>query len=79
MPEKEGLETMRELRQHDERTAIIAITGALSVRSASRLTDPALDYLRMARSLGATHALRKPFTGRQLLALVKESLVEARC
>jgi CheY-like chemotaxis protein len=78
MPEKEGLETVRELRQLNEHTAIIAITGALSVRSASRLTDPALDYLRMARSLGATHALRKPFTGHQLLALVKESLASTK-
>jgi DNA-binding response OmpR family regulator len=81
MPEKEGLETVRELRELDAQTAIIAITGALSVRSASRLTDPALDYLRMARSLGATQTLRKPFTGRQLLALVQESLAstEVRC
>jgi CheY-like chemotaxis protein len=79
MPEKEGLETVRELRELNARTAIIAITGALSV--ASRLRDPALDYLRMARSLGATRTLRKPFTAQQLLALVKESLAatEARC
>jgi CheY-like chemotaxis protein len=81
MPEKEGLETVRELRELSAHTPIIAITGALSARSASRLSDPALDYLRMARSLGATRTLRKPFTAQQLLALVKESLAatELRC
>jgi CheY-like chemotaxis protein len=81
MPEKEGLETVRELRQLSAHTAIVAITGALSAQSAARLSDPSLDYLRMARSLGATQTLRKPFTAHQLLALVKQSLAasEVRC
>jgi CheY-like chemotaxis protein len=74
MPEKEGLETVRELRRRSAQTAIIAITGAQSAQSAARLSDPALDYLRMARSLGATQTLRKPFTAHQLIALVKQSL-----
>jgi CheY-like chemotaxis protein len=78
MPEKEGLETLRQMRQVDGRTAVIAMTGGLSGRNAARPNAPPLDYLRMAENLGATRTLRKPFTGRQLLSLVQECLPATR-
>jgi len=68
MPELEGLEMTRAVRQYSS-----AMTGGPSGRNPSgRSAGP--DYLRMARTLGATRTIEKPFTGPQLLALVAECL-----
>jgi CheY-like chemotaxis protein len=73
MPELEGMEMMRALRQSSSAIPIIAMTGGPSGRNPdSRSAGP--DYLRMARTLGATQTIGKPFTGPQLLALVAECL-----
>lgn len=66
MPEKEGLETIRELRQLRPGLPIIAITGG-------GRGNPA-DYLRAAKLLGARGALEKPFSIQDLLRLVREIL-----
>ena len=58
MPEKEGIETIREARQQQADIKIIAISGG--VRSEN------MDFLKIAKRLGADLALGKPF-GRQLL------------
>ena len=44
----------------------------------ANLDLPAPDFLRMALELGAARCLRKPFTPGALLAVVNESLAEAR-
>lgn len=59
MPEKEGIETIRLLRQQAPYLPILAISG-------SGLKD----YLHFAMQLGATAALPKPFSAHDLLETV---------
>jgi DNA-binding response OmpR family regulator len=66
MPDKEGLETIRELRRLYPDVKIIAISGGGTGR--------ANDYLDLARRLGASRILAKPFLGDDILALVAEVL-----
>ena len=66
MPEKEGLETIDEIRRDYPDTRIIAISGG------GRM-DPR-EYLEIARRVGADRSLMKPFDLRQLVALVDELL-----
>jgi CheY-like chemotaxis protein len=71
MPQKEGLETVREIRQLSTDTPIISMTGSLPASDGGRL-DP--DFLRMSGALGTTRTIAKPFRPRELLALVRECL-----
>jgi CheY-like chemotaxis protein len=66
MPEKDGMEVIRELRQHRLGIRIIAMSGGSY--------DGRLDVLPVAERLGAA-ALRKPFTARALLDLVGGALL----
>lgn len=66
MPEKEGLETIDDIRHEYPQTKIIAISGGGSM-------DP-LEYLEIARHLGADRALFKPFDIKQLESTVNELL-----
>ena len=66
MPEREGIETIRHIRRDGPKTPIIAISGGT-------LTGTA-DFLAMARELGATAILRKPFEPTELLLLVERCL-----
>ena len=68
MPEKDGLETILELRRSAPDVKIIAISGGDRV--------PADNYLRTARRLGAQHTFSKPFRCKDLLNAV-EALVPA--
>jgi len=67
MPEKEGLETIMELRTEWPDLRIIAITGGGS-------GDPQ-SYLEIAKRIGAARAFQKPVDQKELLNAVKE-LVE---
>lgn len=67
MPEKEGLETIAELRQGFPQTKIVAISGG-----SSRLRGRQADHLTTARELGADAVLKKPFDPEQLVALVRQ-------
>jgi DNA-binding response OmpR family regulator len=69
MPKKEGMETIRDLRQLTAGTPIISVTG----RSDAFETD----FLRMTRELGATRAITKPFEVDEFLALVRRCLAVA--
>jgi DNA-binding response OmpR family regulator len=62
MPDKEGLQTVRELRSLNPPAKIIAISGGGLGRAA--------DYLEMAVRFGAARVLSKPFTSQELLAAV---------
>jgi len=64
MPEKEGLETIRELRSARPALRIIAISGA----------SPEWRVLEMARKLGAQKTLAKPFTPQDILEAVNACL-----
>lgn len=66
MPEQEGIETIRRIRQRDQQIGIIAISGGGRGRN--------LQFLEIAKKLGASAALSKPFTGSQLLSLVEATL-----
>jgi CheY-like chemotaxis protein len=59
MPDKEGLETIRELMRRDCGARIIAMSGGGRVN--------ANDYLQLAARLGATRVLRKPFSIQELV------------
>lgn len=68
MPDKEGLETIRELRRADPLVKIIAMSGAGGQGHGG--------YLEIALKLGAHRILHKPFTSDALLAIVGEVLAK---
>lgn len=70
MPEKDGLETMVELRKHSPRVPIIAISGGG--------TTGRLDILEDAKLLGAIETFEKPFSIHALLALVARTIANSR-
>ena len=70
MPEQEGVETIRRLRQHNANVGIIAISSGLR-RSAM------IDILHVATQFGADVTLQKPFKLSQLTAAV-DQLVSSR-
>jgi len=65
MPQKEGIETIREIRSVLPHTPIIAISGG---------TDTGADYLKMAQTFGATAVMSKPFDPSAMLKLVNRLL-----
>jgi len=66
MPVKEGIETIREIREHDTKIPVIAVSGGGHGSGGN--------YLRMAQALGATEVLAKPFEQDELLAAVNRCL-----
>lgn len=69
MPEKEGIETILELKRLDSRVKILAISGGGRERGK--------EFLRYASRLGASAVLAKPFRKAELLEAV--SRLEAEC
>jgi DNA-binding response OmpR family regulator len=67
MPEKEGLELIRDLSREMPDVPILAMTGA---------TNPAV-YLRAAALFGAVALLSKPFEPEELLRAVEAALRRA--
>ena len=70
MPEMDGLEAMRELRQIDPKVRIVAMTGGGSHNN--------MNILRSALFMGADKLLLKPFTADELLAVLTGALVAER-
>jgi CheY-like chemotaxis protein len=66
MPEKDGIETLRDIREIDPVTPIIAMSGG------SRID--AIVCLRFASNLGAPLVLLKPFTADELSATLELAL-----
>lgn len=66
MPEKDGIETIRELRTEFPEVNIIAMCGGGPI-------DPDT-YLGIAKRLGAKYAFSKPLDKAKLLAAVRELL-----
>jgi len=64
MPEKEGLETISELRRGYPQLKIIAISGGGRHRPEG--------YLELARQFGADRVLAKPFGSWEILSAVRE-------
>jgi DNA-binding response OmpR family regulator len=63
MPEQEGIETIAMLRHERPEVKIIAISGGGRIRN--------VDFLEMARSLGADDVISKPFEAEELLSRVR--------
>lgn len=66
MPQKEGLETIMEIRRIAPEVAIIAISGGGRTGN--------LDFLNLARKFGACATLAKPFRMADLLKAVDDAL-----
>jgi YesN/AraC family two-component response regulator len=64
MPEKEGLETIRELKKINPDVKVIAISGG-------GLNDPKM-YLDLAAKFGAVKIFSKPVDNDRLLSAIKE-------
>jgi YesN/AraC family two-component response regulator len=69
MPEKEGVETILELKRRSADIGIIAISGGGRI--------DATDFLRIAHRLGADHTLQKPFALPDLHAALNDCLERA--
>lgn len=65
MPNKEGIETIRELRKLAPDLPIIAMSGGLKEGG---------DFLRMAELMGATSTLKKPFDAPTLILKIRQLL-----
>ena len=70
MPDKEGLETITELRKEYPAMPIIAMSGGGYGGSET--------YLRMARAMGAAKTLTKPFALADLSGAVNDVLAAGR-
>jgi len=70
MPEKDGLETIMEIRRITPNAKIIAISGVK--------TAGPMDPLALASRMGARTTLQKPFTGEQLLYAIADLLRPAQ-
>ncbi|MFC1885957.1 response regulator [Thermodesulfobacteriota bacterium] len=66
MPEKEGVETIMELKRNFPEVKIIAVSGGGQIGPR--------DYLEMAKKLGADRTFSKPLLRVELLDAVKEVL-----
>lgn len=64
MPEKEGLETIREMRRLRPELKIIAMSGGGKVS--------AENYLEIAKIFGASKVISKPFTQKEMVTAVGE-------
>lgn len=66
MPERDGLETLTELRYSHPHLPVIAISGDVPLNRDL--------YLKLAEKLGAARVLAKPFKMEQLIAAAREAL-----
>ncbi len=69
MPEKEGVETIQDLRRLVPNLPIIAISGGWRVGNMS--------FLKVAKQFGADRTFAKPFEPDEILAAVNELLAKA--
>jgi CheY-like chemotaxis protein len=75
MPDMDGLEFTRRLVQEFVGTKVIAMSGGAALTGGA-LRKPA-DALAVARQLGATATLAKPFSVAELRAVVQRTLDES--
>ena len=64
MPEKEGIETIIDLRRDFPEVKIIAVSGGGRIGPEN--------YLHMAKDLGAQYTFAKPFDRKEILRAVRE-------
>ena len=66
MPEKDGVETLLDIKKLPSKIPIIAISGGREI--------PPEFYLKTAEELGAKYTFRKPFDRNDILLAVNEAL-----
>lgn len=66
MPEKDGIETIQDLRTLEPATRIVAVSGG------GKMVET--DFLVAAQTFGAREILRKPFEAHELLQVVSKAL-----
>jgi DNA-binding response OmpR family regulator len=64
MPDKDGIETILELKKLSPKVKIVAMSGWTSTQGS--------DYLRVAREIGAAVTLQKPFDPQELSRVVRQ-------
>ena len=67
MPEKDGLETIRDFQKEFPATKIVAITGGMT-------KGGEYDYLEHAKAFGAERVFRKPIRIKDLISALEELL-----
>ena len=70
MPGMDGLETLRQVRQHQPKLPVIVMSGA----AISGERTPSPDFLGMAVKLGAVRSVAKPFKPRDIIGAIAECL-----
>jgi DNA-binding response OmpR family regulator len=68
MPDKDGIETIVELRASDPDIRIVAMSGGAGI------DNPRIDLLGDAKMLGAMLTIDKPFTPAEVIAVVRRAL-----
>lgn len=68
MPEKDGIETIQEIRQINPKAKIIAMSGGGQIKADV--------YLSLAKNLGAGAILEKPFRMNELLLHIRAALAD---
>jgi CheY-like chemotaxis protein len=69
MPDREGLETLLEIKRRRPRLPVIVISGAG--------TQSKLDFLATAQKFGADEVLRKPIASGEILKVVANHIARA--
>lgn len=64
MPDQDGIETIKQIKEIDPGIKIIGMSGGGTLSAET--------YLTLAKHLGASRILRKPFQGAELLKAVTE-------
>ena len=75
MPEVEGIEVLTAARRRNPDLPVLVISGGFGPERTGT-SGLGVDYLRMARQLGATRTLAKPFGRAELLQAVNACLAE---
>ncbi len=70
MPEREGIETIREIRNRWTTLPVLAISGGDKTGWS--------DFLHMASALGATDTMAKPFTASEFAARVTQLISKVK-
>jgi CheY-like chemotaxis protein len=76
MPRKDGLQTVRELREMTAAVPIIVMSGGFRCVDGGDNQREIDDLLFIAEEVGATRTISKPFSRGDLLAMVGECLGE---